>query len=185
MRPGPNVRRMRNRNNNGRKHMPNRPHTFESNGPDVKIRGSAQQVLEKYLMLARDAYSSGDRVQSENYFQHAEHYYRVIMANGGGQEQRPHYGPMTPADRDEPQPEDVVVAPQHREMQPQVPQPVHQHPQQHQHHQNQPHQQHHQQNQPRPQPNGSGGGNGANGNGAGYDDGRPGGPAIPGEPTRQ
>jgi hypothetical protein len=172
---------MRNRNN-GRKHnnnMPNRSHTFESNGPDVKIRGSAQQVLEKYLMLARDAYSSGDRVQSENYFQHAEHYYRVIMANGGGQEQRPHYGPMTPADRDEPQPEDVVVGPQHREMQPQQHQPHQQHPhQQQQHHQHQHHQ--HQHHQPRSQPNGSGGGNGA-----GYEDGRTPGPAGPGEPTRQ
>lgn len=178
MRPGPNVRRMRNRNN-GRKHsnnMPNRSNTFESNGPEVKIRGSAQQVLEKYLMLARDAYSSGDRVQSENYFQHAEHYYRVIMANGGGQEQRPHYGPMTPADRDEPQPEDVVVGPQHREMQPQ------QHQQQ-QHHQHQ-HQQHQQHQQPRPQPNGNGAS--GNGNGANYEDGRAPGPAGPGEePTRQ
>ena len=179
MRPGPNVRRMRNRNN-GRKHnnnMPNRSHTFESNGPEVKIRGSAQQVLEKYLMLARDAYSSGDRVQSENYFQHAEHYYRVIMANGGGQEQRPHYGPMTPADRDEPQPEDVVVGPQHREMQPQ------QHQQQ-QHHQHQHQHQHQQHQQPRPQPNGNGAS--GNGNGANYEDGRAPGPAVPGEePTRQ
>jgi hypothetical protein len=170
---------MRNRNN-GRKHnnnMPNRSNTFESNGPDVKIRGSAQQVLEKYLMLARDAYSSRDRVQSENYFQHAEHYYRVIMANGGGQEQRPHYGPMTPADRDEPQPEDVVVGgPQHREMQPQ-----HHQPQQHQPQPQQQRHQHQQHQQPRPQSNGSGG----NGNGANYEEGRPPGPTGPGEPTRQ
>lgn len=53
---------------------------FESNGPDVKIRGSAQQILDKYLQYARDAQSSGDRVNAENYLQHAEHYYRVLAA---------------------------------------------------------------------------------------------------------
>jgi len=51
---------------------------FESNGPDVKIRGSAQQILDKYLQYARDAQTSGDRVMSEAYFQHAEHYQRLI-----------------------------------------------------------------------------------------------------------
>ncbi len=60
-------------NNNPNKH-------FESNGPDVKIRGSAQQILDKYLQYARDAQSSGDRVNAENYLQHAEHYYRVLAA---------------------------------------------------------------------------------------------------------
>lgn len=58
-------------NNNPNKH-------FESNGPDVKIRGSAQQILDKYQQYARDAQSSGDRVNAENYLQHAEHYYRVL-----------------------------------------------------------------------------------------------------------
>jgi len=53
---------------------------YESNGPDVKIRGSAQQIAEKYATLARDAQSSGDRVMAENYLQHAEHYNRIIMA---------------------------------------------------------------------------------------------------------
>lgn len=53
---------------------------FESNGPDVKIRGSAQQVLDKYLQYARDAQTSGDRVMSEAYFQHAEHYQRLLSA---------------------------------------------------------------------------------------------------------
>lgn len=53
---------------------------FESNGPDVKIRGNAQHVYEKYLQLARDAAGSGDRVMAENYLQHAEHYYRIIAA---------------------------------------------------------------------------------------------------------
>lgn len=60
-------------NNNPNKH-------FESNGPDVKIRGSAQQILEKYQQYARDAQSSGDRVNAENYLQHAEHYYRLLAA---------------------------------------------------------------------------------------------------------
>ena len=53
---------------------------FESTGPDVKVRGNAQHVYEKYLQLARDANSSGDRVMAENYLQHAEHYYRIIAA---------------------------------------------------------------------------------------------------------
>jgi hypothetical protein len=53
---------------------------YESNGPDVKIRGTASHVAEKYLQLARDAQSSGDPVAAENYYQHAEHYFRVIAA---------------------------------------------------------------------------------------------------------
>lgn len=53
---------------------------FESNGPDVKVRGSASTIYEKYLQLARDANSSGDRVMAESYLQHAEHYYRVLRA---------------------------------------------------------------------------------------------------------
>lgn len=51
---------------------------FESVGPDVKIRGSAQQVLEKYQQYARDAQTSGDRILSEAYFQYAEHYQRIV-----------------------------------------------------------------------------------------------------------
>ncbi|MTI18251.1 DUF4167 domain-containing protein [Rhodobacteraceae bacterium RKSG542] len=54
--------------------------TYESNGPDVKIRGTAQHIAEKYQQLARDAQVSGDRVMSENYNQHAEHYLRIIAA---------------------------------------------------------------------------------------------------------
>jgi hypothetical protein len=59
-------------------HNPNR--TFDSSGPEIKIRGSAPHVYEKYLQLARDANSSGDRVMAENYLQHAEHYYRIMAA---------------------------------------------------------------------------------------------------------
>lgn len=57
-----------------------RHQTFDSNGPDVRVRGNAWQVYEKYQALARDATSSGDRVAAENYQQHAEHYYRIIEA---------------------------------------------------------------------------------------------------------
>jgi len=53
---------------------------YESNGPDVKLRGTAAQIAEKYSSLARDAVASGDMVTAENYFQHAEHYKRIVMA---------------------------------------------------------------------------------------------------------
>ncbi|MGH6718282.1 MAG: DUF4167 domain-containing protein [Alphaproteobacteria bacterium] len=59
-----------------------RNQSFDSNGPDVKIRGTPNQIYDKYLLLARDANSSGDRVAAENYLQHAEHYYRMMMASG-------------------------------------------------------------------------------------------------------
>lgn len=52
--------------------------SFDSNGPDVRVRGNANQVYEKYLALARDASSAGDRVIAESYYQHAEHYYRIM-----------------------------------------------------------------------------------------------------------
>ncbi len=63
-------------NNNNSQNNPNRH--YESNGPDVRIRGSAQQILEKYLQYARDAQTSGDRVKAEALFQHAEHYARIV-----------------------------------------------------------------------------------------------------------
>ena len=53
---------------------------LDSNGPDVRIRGTANQIYDKYLALARDATSSGDRVKTENYLQHAEHYFRLIRS---------------------------------------------------------------------------------------------------------
>lgn len=64
--------------NNGGGFNPNR--AYNSNGPEVKIRGTASHVYEKYLQLARDANSTGDRVMAENYLQHAEHYYRIVAA---------------------------------------------------------------------------------------------------------
>lgn len=69
-----------NNGNNNRKGPNPLTRNYESNGPDVKIRGSAQQIAEKYTTLARDAHSSGDRVMAENYLQHAEHYNRIIAA---------------------------------------------------------------------------------------------------------
>lgn len=92
MRPQQQNRRMRGRNNSGggggnnnnnnnnRKGPNPLTRNYESNGPDVKIRGSAQQIAEKYAQLARDSQSSGDRVMAENYLQHAEHYNRIIAA---------------------------------------------------------------------------------------------------------
>jgi len=68
----------------GRKpNAPMRLQTLDSSGPTGKMRGNAYQLHEKYLLMARDAHSSGDRVAAENYFQHAEHYYRIINSNGG------------------------------------------------------------------------------------------------------
>jgi hypothetical protein len=76
---------MRGRNN--RKGPNPLTRTYESNGPDVKIRGTAHHVAEKYLQLARDAQSSGDPVMAESYLQHAEHYFRLIAAAQAAQQQ--------------------------------------------------------------------------------------------------
>jgi hypothetical protein len=58
----------------------NRNHVFDSSGPDMRLRGTSQQLFEKYLQLGRDATSGGDRVMAESYFQHAEHYFRILNA---------------------------------------------------------------------------------------------------------
>ncbi|PZO73149.1 MAG: DUF4167 domain-containing protein [Mesorhizobium amorphae] len=106
MRPQQQNRRMRGRNNNNNNNNNNNrkgpnplTRSYESNGPDVKIRGSAQQIAEKYTTLARDATSSGDRVMAENYLQHAEHYNRIIAA---AQAQMPiqHFGNREEGDED-------------------------------------------------------------------------------------
>ena len=76
-----NKNRSRGRNNNGgRKHGNPLSRNYESNGPDVKVRGNASHIAEKYLQLARDAQSAGDSVMAENYLQHAEHYFRILSA---------------------------------------------------------------------------------------------------------
>src|SRR5260221_9443663 len=108
MRPGQN-KRSRGRNGGGggggggphhnpnRPRLPNRVQTFDSNGPSVKIRGNAYQVFERYVAMAREAQASGDRVAAENFYQHAEHYFRVMNALGEGQGHGPPR-PTTPAD---------------------------------------------------------------------------------------
>jgi hypothetical protein len=89
-----NIKRMRGRNhrpNNGgggggfsrnqQNGIPlNRNHVFDSSGPEMRVRGTAQQLFDKYTQMARDASSSGDRVLGEAYYQHAEHYFRIISA---------------------------------------------------------------------------------------------------------
>src|ERR1700754_770241 len=105
MRNGQNNKRMRNRNNNNnnnnRRGQNPMTRVFESNGPDIKIRGTASHIAEKYVQLARDARSSGDPVAAENYYQHAEHYFRLIAA---AQEQfrqsQPQQQPMVRTDVD-------------------------------------------------------------------------------------
>ncbi len=87
---GPNNKRSRGHRGNGRRAgFHGRGSTFESSGPEGKIRGTAFQVIEKYQALARDALSAGDRIGAENFFQHAEHYHRVVTANGWDQRSRP------------------------------------------------------------------------------------------------
>jgi len=74
------MKRQRGRNRRNNNHNNNGNRSMESNGPDVKVRGTAKQIFEKYETLARDAASSGQRVKAENYRQHAEHYLRIVNA---------------------------------------------------------------------------------------------------------
>ncbi|QIG95851.1 MULTISPECIES: DUF4167 domain-containing protein [unclassified Bradyrhizobium] len=113
MRNGQNNKRMRNRNNNNNNNNNNNrrgqnplTRVYESNGPDIKIRGTASHVAEKYVQLARDARSSGDPVAAENYYQHAEHYYRIIAAaqeqfRQNQQQPRPDAEPIATDDSDD------------------------------------------------------------------------------------
>lgn len=92
MKHGSNPRRSRNSNGNNRagRNRTNNPRTqvFDSNGPDVRIRGNAQQVYDKYVALARDAAAGSDHVLAESYLQHAEHYQRLINANEENKQQQ-------------------------------------------------------------------------------------------------
>lgn len=92
---------------------------FDSNGPDVKIRGSASSIFERYCQLARDANASGDRVAAENYLQHAEHYYRIMLAQG-----------VTPMQRAASQQQQQQQGQQPQQQQQQQAQPQQQQPQQ-------------------------------------------------------
>jgi hypothetical protein len=89
---------MRGRNNNRRGHNP-LTRVYESNGPDVKIRGTAHHIAEKYVQLARDAQSSGDPVSAEGYLQHAEHYFRMIAAAQQQYAQQNPHQPQQPIQR--------------------------------------------------------------------------------------
>jgi len=72
--------------------------TFDSNGPNIKIRGSAHQIFERYLALAREATANGDRIAAENFYQHAEHYFRADNARRESNQQGTPPRPTTPAD---------------------------------------------------------------------------------------
>lgn len=119
MRHGTQGRRSRNRghnggqgggHNNGQRRGVNRNQIFDSNGPDVRIRGTAHQVCEKYLALAKDATASGDIVLAESYLQHAEHYQRIINTwNDEFQGQPPRQGFGSPSQPQ--QPDDDLALP--------------------------------------------------------------------------
>lgn len=97
MRQGAN-KRSRGRNGRNKPHIPLRMQTFDSSGPDVRIRGNAWQVHERYMNMARDAFQAGDRIAAENFFQHADHYYRLINFNedGSPRHDRPQHGQPQP-----------------------------------------------------------------------------------------
>ena len=74
----------------GSQHQPhfNRNTTFESNGPEGRLRGNAQQLYDKYIALAHDANAAGERVSAEAFSQFADHYYRVNQSIVQAAEQR-------------------------------------------------------------------------------------------------
>jgi hypothetical protein len=93
MRQPQNAKRGRGRGRRGNgsgnhNHVPNRNTSYESNGPDVKLRGNAQQLHEKYMALAHDAATAGERITAEAYTQFADHYFRLHQAAVGASEQR-------------------------------------------------------------------------------------------------
>ncbi len=113
MRPGNNARRPRGRPNR-KQHGPPRAHSYDSHGPDVRIRGNAPQIYDKYVTLARDATASGDRIAAEGYYQFAEHYFRIMNDSTDprrpaqqpprGDQQRPVSEPVPPpAEQEQPQ----------------------------------------------------------------------------------
>jgi Domain of unknown function (DUF4167) len=77
---------------------PQNNQTLHSNGPDIKIRGTAYQIFERYIALAREATANGDRIAAENFYQHAEHYFRINNARHDGDRQGAPPRPTTPAD---------------------------------------------------------------------------------------
>jgi Domain of unknown function (DUF4167) len=101
MRPGqtrrPQGRYNGNNSYRSQQQIPNRSQILDSNGPNIKIRGTPHQIFERYVALAREASTSGDRVAAENLYQHAEHYFRIMNAANEGQQHRA-TRPDAPAD---------------------------------------------------------------------------------------
>ena len=116
MRQPQNAKRGRGRgrrgNGNAQPNVPNRNTSYESNGPDVKLRGNAQQLNEKYLGLAHDAAAGGERITAEAYTQFADHYFRLHQAAIDAAEERKAQHAAQAAERQpraesHPQPEDT------------------------------------------------------------------------------
>ena len=112
MRQPQNAKRGRSRgrrgnNNGGHNHVPNRNTSYESNGPDVKLRGNAQQLHEKYLALSHDAATSGERISAEAYTQFADHYFRLHQAAVGVAESKRQQDQVDTPNADAPKPSDV------------------------------------------------------------------------------
>ena len=112
MRQPQNAKRGRSRgrrgnNNGGHNHVPNRNTSYESNGPDGKLRGNAQQLHEKYLALAHDAATSGERISAEAYTQFADHYFRLHQAAVGVAESKRQQDQVGTLDADASKPSDV------------------------------------------------------------------------------
>lgn len=143
------------RGRSGRKGPNPLTRSYESNGPDVKIRGTAQHIAEKYLQLARDAQSSGDTIMAENLLQHAEHYFRLIAAAQQAQQQANGFGrPNMEAEVDLDDDDDFAALPDRfAPLSERLPQPVYQPQPQPQPHFAQPGPQpHYAAPQPQPQP---------------------------------
>tara|TARA_B100000242_G_scaffold22530_1_gene13663 strand:+ start:360 stop:833 length:474 start_codon:yes stop_codon:yes gene_type:complete len=109
MRQPQNAKRGRGRgrrgNGNAQPNVPNRNTSYESNGPDVKLRGNAQQLNEKYLALAHDAAAAGERITAEAYTQFADHYFRLHQAAvDAAEERRAQHAERQPRAEASPQP---------------------------------------------------------------------------------
>ena len=100
----------RGNNNGGHNHVPNRNTSYESNGPDVKLRGNAQQLHEKYMALAHDAATSGERISAEAYTQFADHYFRLHQAAVGVAESKRQQDHANTQNADAPKPPDVNMS---------------------------------------------------------------------------
>ncbi len=111
MRSGQQNKRGRGRNNNnGRKNGNPLSRTYDSTGPDVKIRGTAQHIADKYAAMARDALGAGDTVMAENYLQHAEHYNRIIASAQAQMQERHQRDERDNSEREQSQPAEAQGA---------------------------------------------------------------------------